>query len=107
MMNTLDLLSVHNSAAMAGSAKPDIKSAFDNPEAVQVAKDFEAMMVEQILKSMRSANEVLAEDGLLSGREQKFWQDWQDSQLSIEIASGRGLGLANHILEQIDRFQGG
>lgn len=106
-MNSLDLLSVQAGSGLSEAGRPDIKSAFNDPEAVQVAKDFEAMMIEEMLKGMRSANEVLAEDGLLGGREQKFWQDWQDSQLAIEMASGHGLGLANHILEQIDRFQGG
>ena len=104
-MNSLDLLSVQAGVGLSEASRPEIKSAFDDPEAVQVAKDFEAMMIEQMLKSMRSANEVLAEDGLLNGREEKFWQDWQDSQLAVEMADGRGLGLANHILEQIDRFQ--
>ena len=106
-MNSLDLLSVQSAAMTAEVSRPQIKSAFNDPEAVQVAKDFEAMMIEQMLKSMRSASDVLAEDGLLNGREQKFWQDWQDSQLAIEMADGRGFGLANHILEQIDRVHNG
>ena len=106
-MNSLDLLSAQSGVLASEVSKPEIKSAFNDSEAVQVAKDFEAMMIEQMLKGMRSASDVLAEDGLLNGREQKFWQDWQDSQLAIEMAGGRGLGLANHILEQIDRVHGG
>lgn len=106
-MNSLDLLNVQTSVTPPEAGRSEIKSAFDNPAAVQVAKDFEAMMIEQMLKGMRSANEVLTEDGLLSSREQTFWQDWQDSQLASEMADERGLGLASHILEQIDRFQSG
>ena len=106
-MNSLDLLSAQTGVLSPQVTKPEIKSAFDNPEAVQVARDFEALMIEQMLKSMRSANEVLAEDGLLNSREQQFWREWQDSQLAMEMSSGRGLGLANHILEQIDRIHNG
>ena len=106
-MNSLDLLSVQSGVMMSEAGKPEIRSAFNDPEAVQVAKDFEAMMIEEMLKSMRSASDVLAEDGLLNGREQKFWQDWQDTQLAAEMAGGHGLGLANYILEQIDRVHNG
>ncbi|OED44706.1 hypothetical protein ACH42_06775 [Endozoicomonas sp. (ex Bugula neritina AB1)] len=74
--------------------------------AKEVAQDFEAMMIEEMLKSMRKANEVLAEDGLLNSREQDFWQDFQDSQLAIELSRERGLGLSDQVLEQIKRIQG-
>ena len=74
--------------------------------AKEVSQDFEAMMIEEMLKSMRKANEVLAEDGLINSREQGFWQEYQDSQLAIELSRGRGLGLADQILKQIDRLQG-
>ena len=83
------------------------KASGSGGKAQEVAQDFEAMMVEEMLKSMRKANEVLAEDGLLNSREQGFWQDFQDSQLAIEMSRGQGLGLADQLLGQIDRLQGG
>ncbi|MET4694716.1 rod-binding protein [Endozoicomonas lisbonensis] len=99
-MDILTLQSV--SAQSAGAIKPAIREADSEDQALRsAAQDFEAMMVEQMLKSMRAANEALAEDGLLSSREQKFWQEFQDSQLAMELVRSQGLGLADAIFAQV------
>lgn len=105
-MNTLNLQAELARAGQMDSASNIQKPAASLTAAEEVAKDFEAMMIEEMLKSMRKANEVLAEDGLLNSREQGFWQDFQDSQLAINLSRGEGLGLADQILEQVERIQG-
>ena len=99
----MDILTLQStSARSAGSIKPAIRETdADNQALRSAAQDFEAMMVEQMLKSMRAANEALAEDGLLSSREQKFWQEFQDSRLALELARSQGLGLADAIVAQV------
>lgn len=80
--------------------------AADRPKALQqAAQDFEAMMIEQMLKSMRKANEVLEEDSLTGSREQTFWQEWQDSTLAVEMARGQGTGLAQAIIRQVEALE--
>ncbi|MGI9274048.1 MAG: rod-binding protein [Endozoicomonas sp.] len=70
------------------------------------ARDFEALMLEQMMKSMREASEVLADDSLFSSREQTLWREWQDTQLAIEMSRGQGLGLADQIVAQVESIQG-
>lgn len=88
-----DLMAVLQALEQAGAEDQALRS---------VAQDFEAMMLEQMLKSMRDVSEVLAEDGLLSSREQKFWREFQDSQLALELARCQGLGLADAIVAQVE-----
>lgn len=105
----MELLSLQNAAASqlaAGSENKIAARPAEDPQLRAVAQDFEAMMLEQMLKSMRDANEALGEDGLLNSREQKFWREFQDSQLAMELAKSRGLGLADAIVEQVQKLQG-
>jgi len=48
-----------------------------------------------LLKGMRSANELFAADNPVNTSEMQFRQDMLDQQLSVSLAQGRGLGLAD------------
>ncbi len=99
-------MAMAQASASLASAKT-IQPASDSlTEARQAAQDFESMMIEEMLKSMRKANESLAEEGLFGSREQDFWQDFQDSRLAMEMSRGQGLGLADQLVAQIERSQG-
>jgi flagellar protein FlgJ len=79
----------------------------DDPQALkEVAKKFEAIFVQQMLKNMRAANEVFAEDSYFNSNEMKFHQDMYDQQMSLNLTSGRGLGLADALYEQMARAYG-
>ena len=79
----------------------------DDPHALkEVAKKFEAIFVQQMLKTMRSANEVFAEDSYFNSSETQFHQDMLDQQMSLELTSGRGLGLADALYAQMQRAYG-
>lgn len=78
-----------------------------DPEALrQVAKKFESLFVQQMLKNMRSANEVFGEDSFLNSSETKFHQQMLDQQLSLELTSGRGMGLADMLFQQMQQSYG-
>lgn len=80
----------------------------DDPQALkEVAKQFEAIFIQQMLKSMRAANEVFAEDSYFNSNEMQFHQDMYDQQMSLNLTSGRGLGLADAFYEQMVRAYGG
>jgi flagellar protein FlgJ len=71
----------------------------DSPQAIkQVAKQFEALFFQNILKSMRAAK--LA-DGLFDSDESKSYNEMYDQQLSVHLAEKSGTGLADMIVKQL------
>nr|WP_067287969.1 flagellar assembly peptidoglycan hydrolase FlgJ [Marinobacterium profundum] len=80
--------------------KRDAKN--DGPEALlQVAKQFEQMFMSMMLKSMREANASLAEDSPFSSGDVKFYQDMLDQQMTLELSTGKGMGLAEVLVKQL------
>ena len=62
----------------------------------KVAQEFESVFLNQMLKSMRSANEVVAQDSPFNSQTTKQFQDMYDQQLSVNLAkNGGGIGLAD------------
>ncbi|MEM9101744.1 MAG: flagellar assembly peptidoglycan hydrolase FlgJ [Pseudomonadota bacterium] len=68
---------------------------------LQAAKHFESIFLKMMLKSMRSANEVLFEGGLFDSHQQKFYQEMHDDQLALTLSAGKGLGLAEIMVRQL------
>jgi flagellar protein FlgJ len=66
-----------------------------------VAKQFEAIFTQMMLKSMRDANASMGSD--LAGSEQvDSYRDMFDQQLSLTLANGRnGLGIAKMLVRQL------
>ncbi|UTW10054.1 flagellar assembly peptidoglycan hydrolase FlgJ [Marinobacterium rhizophilum] len=80
--------------------KRDAKN--DGPEALaQVAKQFEQMFMSMMLKSMREANASLAEDSPFNSGDVKFYQDMLDQQMTLELSTGKGMGLAEVLVKQL------
>ncbi|NOX76224.1 MAG: flagellar assembly peptidoglycan hydrolase FlgJ [Gammaproteobacteria bacterium] len=73
----------------------------DSPETLQyVAEQFEAIFLQMMLKS---AHPPGGESGMFEGEQSEFYQDWYDKQLSISLASGRGVGIAEMLVQQLQR----
>ncbi|MGB5246188.1 MAG: glucosaminidase domain-containing protein [Woeseia sp.] len=64
----------------------------------EVASQFEALFVQSMLKNMRGAE--LAEP-MFGSDQMDMYQDMFDQQLSLEMASGKGLGLADMLVRQL------
>lgn len=76
----------------------------NDPQALkEVAKKFEAMFLQQVMKSMRDANEVFNQDNPFSSNEEKFHQDMLDQQLIVNMTSGEGMGLAKSLYAQLTK----
>jgi peptidoglycan hydrolase FlgJ len=78
------------------------RQARDNPQEAlkSAAKQFEAVFMQMLLKSMRDA---VPESGLLGGgSEEKMFTGMFDQELSQRLA-GRGLGIADMIVKQLSR----
>ncbi|MDR6427244.1 flagellar protein FlgJ [Variovorax paradoxus] len=65
----------------------------------QVSRQFEALFMNMVLKSMREAT---PSSGLLENRDQKIYMSMLDQQLAQNL-SGRGVGLAEAMLAQLSR----
>ncbi len=64
----------------------------------EVASQFEALFVQSMLKNMRGAK--LAEP-MFGSDQMDMYQDMFDQQLSLEMASGPGLGLGDMLVRQL------
>jgi len=74
----------------------------DNQAALkEVAKQFEALFLKQMLKTMRDTNQIFAEDNPLNSQEMQFHQDMMDHQWVLNLASGKGIGLAEVFYRQM------
>lgn len=69
----------------------------------EVAKQFESLFTQMLLKQMREANKSLNDgDTLFGGGEQAdFYQDMFDNQLAVHLSQGKGLGLADMLVRQL------
>ncbi|MCP4993687.1 MAG: flagellar assembly peptidoglycan hydrolase FlgJ [Gammaproteobacteria bacterium] len=64
----------------------------------KVAHQFESLMVQQMLKSMREAS---LGEGLLDNDQSLMYRDMYDKQLAIHLSEAGGLGLAEMIKQQL------
>ena len=82
-----------------------IKSLADKNQSAaltEVAAEFESMLVNMMLRNMRSANNALAEDSFLGSDQVSFYQGMLDDQWSVELTGNNGLGIAESIVRQLD-----
>lgn len=63
-----------------------------------VAKQFESVYLQMILKSMRAA---VPESGLFSDEAGKTYREMFDNQLSVNLAEQGGIGLAKVMVKQL------
>ncbi|WP_417776851.1 flagellar assembly peptidoglycan hydrolase FlgJ [Stutzerimonas xanthomarina] len=72
----------------------------------KVAQEFESLFMNEMLKSMRSATEVMAKDNPFNSQASKQYQDMHDQQLSVTLSKeGGGIGLADVLIRQLSKQQ--
>ena len=65
----------------------------------EVAGQFEALFIQQLLKNMREAS---LGDPLFGNSDQHdMYQEMMDQQMAVEMASGKGIGLADMLVRQL------
>ena len=69
-----------------------------------VAKQFESLFVQMMLKSMRDAT---TQGGLFDSDQMESYQQMHDQQLSLDLAARGGIGLADVLVEQLRSDRGG
>lgn len=90
----LDVQAVGNLKAQAAQNSPDALK--------KVAQQFEALLMNMMLKSMR---EVTPQDGMFDSDQTRLYTSMLDQQLSQSLAS-KGIGLADAMVRQLSRHLG-
>ncbi|WP_275096774.1 flagellar assembly peptidoglycan hydrolase FlgJ [Sedimenticola hydrogenitrophicus] len=85
--------SMEGLTALKARASGDAKGSLD-----EVARQFESLFVQQMLKSMRQAG---LGEGLMDSDQSLFYRDMYDQQLSVHLAESGGMGLAEVIKRQL------
>lgn len=79
--------------------KKNVKT--DDGQAVRaVAQQFESLFTNMMLKSMREAR---MGQGLGESQESDLYQDMYDQQIALKMSQGKGLGLADMLVQQLTR----
>lgn len=71
----------------------DRESALD-----EVARQFEGLLLQMMLKSMRQAS---LGEGLFDSQQSRFYRDMHDQQIAIDLANRTNLGLADLLKQQL------
>lgn len=84
-------------ASLKGAAK-----AGDDAALRKVAQEFESLLMNLVMKSMRDAN---FGGGLFDSQEGQVFQGMLDQQYAQSISKGRGMGLADMIVQQVKQLE--
>jgi flagellar protein FlgJ len=97
-------------AVKAGSAldpqalaalKREVRAGDESPETLRaVAKQFESVFAQMLIKSMRATS---FGGGLMDSEQSDFYRDIFDQQLAVDLSHGRGLGLADMLVQQLSK----
>lgn len=80
-------------AALRAKARDDQHAALD-----QVARQFESLFLQMMLKSMRDAS---FGGGLLDSKQSEFYREMYDDQIAIDMTQQDGIGLAEVLKRQL------
>lgn len=72
----------------------------------EAARQFESLMVAQMLKGMRQTRFSDEDDPLAGGESFKLYQGLLDQQWAARMAAGRGLGFAEAMVKHLERQAG-
>lgn len=95
---TMDLGSTNNIRTASKSEDQQVKQ-----EALEeAAKQFEAIFVKMLLKTMRQAQDALADkDSPFNSESVKFYRDMHDQQMATNMSTNGSIGLADVIIQQM------
>lgn len=85
----------------AGLGSLKVAAKAESPEALrEAARQFESLFTQMMLKSMREAS---FGDSMTGSETTDFYQEMHDTQLALELSKGKGLGLADMLVQQLTR----
>ncbi len=98
MLDSIPSSSVYTD--IQGLSELKLKAREDSPEALQeVARQFEAMFLQMMLKSMREASQG---EGIFDSDQSLFYRDMFDQQIALDLSQGQNsIGLAEVMIRQL------
>ncbi|MEC7641486.1 MAG: rod-binding protein [Nitrospinota bacterium] len=70
-------------------------------ELMSVAKDFESILINKMLESMRK---TVPKSGLLDSFSTEMFESMLDQEIAKEMAKGKGIGLAKMVHQQLTKL---
>jgi flagellar protein FlgJ len=87
---------------LSGLSKLKRAAGANDPQAIRaVAEQFESMFTRMMLKSMRDA---VGPDPMFGSSQADMYQGMADDQLSVQLSKGKGLGLADMLVRQLQKM---
>jgi flagellar protein FlgJ len=87
---------------LSGLSKLKRAAGTNDPKAIRaVAEQFESMFTRMMLKSMRDA---VGKDPMFGSDQEQMYQGMADDQLSVQLSKGKGLGLADMLVRQLQKM---
>lgn len=99
----MSIVSLNNSTNPSASTSA---VATQKPALDMAAEQFEAMFLQQVLKQMRKASDVLAADNPMRSRELDTMRDFYDGVLADNLAGKRQTGIADMLVKQLSGIAG-
>ncbi|MBM7073050.1 flagellar assembly peptidoglycan hydrolase FlgJ [Shewanella sp. 202IG2-18] len=96
LANASNFLELGGLDQLRSQAQKDEKGALK-----EVAKQFEGIFVQMLMKSMRDANEVFKSDSPFNTQYTAFYEQMRDQQLSIDLSDKGTLGIADLMVKQL------
>jgi soluble lytic murein transglycosylase len=99
----MSIISLNNSTnPSAATNANNAPAANGQQQALQMAAEqFEALFLQQVLKQMRKAGDVLAADNPMRSRELDTMRDFYDGALAENLAGKRQTGIADMLVKQL------
>ncbi|MDO9321919.1 MAG: flagellar assembly peptidoglycan hydrolase FlgJ [Pseudomonas sp.] len=69
----------------------------------KVAQEFESLFMNEMLKAMRKAGDVVGDGNFMNSNESKAYRDMYDQQLAVTMSKGNGVGLADVLERQLGK----
>jgi len=79
--------------------KADVRNETSDESIEQVARQFESIFTQMMLKSMRDASPT--DGGLFDNDQSKMYREMFDKQVSLSMSEGRGIGLKEMLIRQL------
>src|SRR5882672_2642223 len=87
---------------LSGLSKLKRAAGNNDPAAIRtVAEQFESMFTRMMLKSMRDA---VGPDPMFGSNQEQMYQGMADDQLAIQLSKGKGFGLADMLVRQLQKM---
>ncbi|WP_372872549.1 flagellar assembly peptidoglycan hydrolase FlgJ [Shewanella sp.] len=96
LSNASHFLDIGGLDKLRAQAKADDKAALK-----EVAKQFEGIFVQMLMKSMRDANAVFESDSPFNSQYTKFYEEMRDQQMAVDMSQKGILGLADLMVQQL------